>query len=542
MKSFNFSAPKNKIKKISLKYSNLLPKEEDLNKLSLTSSKLTTFRKGINKTKLLFYITGSRSKFFSKNLYRPSTANFNSYSLSKRNTSKLKMPFKSQVQKLFKKNLLLPKNFNVFTPNITSVKTSTRSAYFKQSNDYNSKGNLMKSNFSNNYKPTSTSSVLNINLILNKSTTSSKNNHINFNQNLNLNKNNNNEESDKCYQSDKNIFEAKLLRKKIYKFLKENLTYKNMKKYQIIRAPEYNFKFLKHADAPENVSKFNKQLNSILLKENIGVFQQPLDIIKKGQLSKKFESPRNIELRQNSRKYVDIKDIRFGDFILKDEEEMKKKKKKDTKIILKNFRKKMMEIYLIKENLTIPISEIIKSYKLSNHFLNFEQTKYLNYFIKEKELKCAISILLSNHHLVIDFDQFYMTPLHYAAKNNFYQIIPYLMNYGAYVDAKNSYGKTPLIFCVKKNYYESTVILLSYLADPFVVNNINNYIKEKELDKNMKNILDKIKKIHVKNRLYRDKNFYLSVKNDIYKFVIKECQDLFESDFMNLVKVICKIK
>ena len=94
----------------------------------------------------------------------------------------------------------------------------------------------------------------------------------------------------------------------------------------------------------------------------------------------------------------------------------------------------------------------------------------------------------------------------------------------------------------KKNYYESTVILLSYLADPFVVNNINNYIKEKELDKNMKNILDKIKKIHVKNRLYRDKNFYLSVKNDIYKFVIKECQDLFESDFMNLVKVICKIK
>ena len=79
MKSFNLSEPRNKIKKISLKYSNLLPKEEDLNKLNLTSSKLSTFRKGINKTKLLFYITGSRSKFYSKNLYKHSTANFNSY-------------------------------------------------------------------------------------------------------------------------------------------------------------------------------------------------------------------------------------------------------------------------------------------------------------------------------------------------------------------------------------------------------------------------------------------------------------------------------
>ena len=64
------------------------------------------------------------------------------------------------------------------------------------------------------------------------------------------------------------------------------------------------------------------------------------------------------------------------------------------------------------------------------------------------------------------------------------------MNYGAYVDAKNLYGKTPLMFCLKRNYYESTIILFSYLADPFEINNINSDIKENDLDKNSKNILE----------------------------------------------------
>ena len=247
-------------------------------------------------------------------------------------------------------------------------------------------------------------------------------------------------------------------------------------------------------------------------------------------------------MRQSNRKNINIKDIHFGDYIIKNVEEINKKSKRDTKTILKKFRKKMMEIYLIKQNLTIPISEIIRKYKIPRHSLNLEQTRCLNYFIKEKELNCALSILSSNHHLAIGIDQFNMTPLHYAAKKNFYQIIPYLMNYGAYVDAKNLYGKTPLMFCLKRNYYESTIILFSYLADPFEINNINSDIKENDLDKNSKNILEEIKNIHIKNKFYSDKNFYLGVKNDIYKFVMRECQDLFESDFIDLVKIICKIK
>ena len=542
MKSFVLSEQRGVIRQINLKNSNLMQKETDSNKLSLTSSKSSTFRKGINNNKKLFlYKINSRTKFNLKNKNYFSTANINSNSLPEKYKTNLKMNYQPKISKLFKRGLLLPKYFNIYIPNITSVKINSKNPYLRKSNDTKYKGTLMKSDFSENYKATSVSSGLNLNLIINKTTSSSKKSKISSNQ-IYLKKKNSDEDLDKYKESEKNIFEAKLKKKKIIKFLKEKLTYKNRKKYSIIRAPENNFQFLKSMDMPESISKINKKFNSILLKENISVFRQPIDIIRKGQFSKKFENPRNIEVRQSNRKNINIKDIHFGDYIIKNVEEINKKSKRDTKIILKKFRKKMMEIYLIKQNLTIPISEIIRKYKIPRHSLNLEQTRCLNYFIKEKELNCALSILSSNHHLAIGIDQFSMTPLHYAAKKNFYQIIPYLMNYGAYVDAKNLYGKTPLMFCLKRNYYESTIILFSYLADPFEINNINSDIKENDLDKNSKNILEEIKNIHIKNKFYSDKNFYLGVKNDIYKFVMRECQDLFESDFIDLVKIICKIK
>ena len=419
MKSFVLSEQRGVIRQINLKNSNLMQKETDSNKLSLTSSKSSTFRKGINNNKKLFlYKINSRTKFNLKNKNYFSTANINSNSLPEKYKTNLKMNYQPKISKLFKRGLLLPKYFNIYIPNITSVKINSKNPYLRKSNDTKYKGTLMKSDFSENYKATSVSSGLNLNLIINKTTSSSKKSKISSNQ-IYLKKKNSDEDLDKYKESEKNIFEAKLKKKKIIKFLKEKLTYKNRKKYSIIRAPENNFQFLKSMDMPESISKINKKFNSILLKENISVFRQPIDIIRKGQFSKKFENPRNIEVRQSNRKNINIKDIHFGDYILKNVEEINKKSKRDKKIILNNFRKKMMEIYLIKQNLTIPISEIIRKYKIPRHSLNLEQTRCLNYFIKEKELNCALSILSSNHHLAIGIDQFNMTPLHYAAKKIF---------------------------------------------------------------------------------------------------------------------------
>ena len=78
--------------------------------------------------------------------------------------------------------------------------------------------------------------------------------------------------------------------------------------------------------------------------------------------------------------------------------------------------------------------------------------------------------------MVISLDYFDMTPLHYAAKYNFYQIIPHLMHYGAYVDAKNSFGTTPLILCIQRNLHESIILLFLYMANPFINLEKNNII------------------------------------------------------------------
>ena len=57
-----------------------------------------------------------------------------------------------------------------------------------------------------------------------------------------------------------------------------------------------------------------------------------------------------------------------------------------------------------------------------------------------------------------------MTALHWAAKYNFYQIIPKIIEYGSLVDNKNYIGDTPLLVSVKHKFMESTFFLLLNLA------------------------------------------------------------------------------
>ena len=184
------------------------------------------------------------------------------------------------------------------------------------------------------------------------------------------------------------------------------------------------------------------------------------------------------------------------------------------------------------------MSEIIKEYKISNQIYTFEETRILNFFIKIKNLKQVLNILKLNHNLVIDIDQFHMTPLHYAAKYNFYNLIPHLISYGAYVDAKNSFGITPLMLCVKNSFLESIFILFLYMANPFVKLEKNDFNGKKDIKKefNIKNIFDRVKEIHITNLLTKNKDYYASVKKDIYKFVMNEYKGLIETECFNLIK------
>ena len=545
-KVLNLSVSEDKIPKVGLKNLNLL--EKDQIRFKFTSPKKSVLKKSLNNSKFSFNFNSPKSFFNSKIKYTPAISNLsNSYSQSK--DSKLNSKNKTYYlqknkQKVFNKNLLLSKNINVYTPKINGFKLGDKTTYINQNDHFNFE-KIMKNSFSNNYKATNTSSVFNMNVILNKTTTSMQTHKINLKQII--------KEKNKILdgnnyldvKGEKKIFEKKLKRKREKEISKGNILYENRKKYPFIRTSNY-FKFKKSKKIPESLSKINKKLCAILLKENMSIFHHPINIIKKGKFSKKFENPRDVELNEHKEEYYKIKDIHIGEYILKEAEirkqEKDKLKVKDKQKILNKFKNKMMQIYLIKKNLMISLSEIIKEYKISNHIFNFDQTRHLNYFIKIKDLKKSLLILSNFHHLVLDIDQFYMTPLHYAAKYNFYQVIPHLMSYGAYVDAKNSFGVTPLILCLKKNYCESMIILFLHMANPFVKFNKISNLKDKDINYNTRNIVERIKLIHIKNRLYRDKNYYTSVKSDIYDFVLNECKGLFEYDFINLVKISYKIE
>ena len=531
----DLSEPKDKIKTVGLKNLNLIPKESN----KLNSPKKSMLKKRLTKNNFLFSLNSPK---FSKNSKFKNTSKFSDFSGSFSLSKDTKINMHQTYYQKFKKNfypqeLVSFSDKNIFTP-------KTRLSEFSKSKiDKNNVAKILKNSFSND-KVTNVSSILRSN---NRTSTSYKTKEIKLfknddnNKYNNNNKNNNKNEYSYFEKNEKSIFENKLFKKKEKVRAKENILFKYRKVYPFIKNSEIQ-KIDESKELPVNIIKVNKKIHSILLNENTNIFKHSFNIIKNNKFSKKFINPWTYPESHNKKETIFIiKDINYGKDIIKTVEEMKKNEKENSKtlkeknLIFKKFRKKLIEILLIYRNLEIPFSRIIKEYKLSYTIFNFNKTKYLNYFIKIQNFNLALKVLSSDGKIALDVDQFHMTSLHYAAKYNFYQIIPHLLGYGAYVDAKNSFGQTPLIFSLKRNFLESTLILFLYLANPFEIYKDSNFNNDIKMNFNTKTIFNKIKKIYIKV-LSKNINFYREIKKEIYEYIVNECNSLIEVECLNLIK------
>ena len=546
-KSLILSEASDKLRRIGLRQLNLLG-GGSLYKYN--SPKQTFTKKRLNK-KIIFDINSPKPLIKSKFNSRSTIDNFSS-SVSLTKDTKLSplnaKTMKNYKQDFFKKTLLISNNMNIYTPNIKGFQRREKNDLYKIKDRNNSTVKLLKNAFTNS-KMTNTKSALSFNFNLDKMPDSIKSRGINLIksiENANINKNKELMENNKLIDNEKNMFKNKLIRKKIDEN-RQNILYKYRKQYPFVKASEViNIK--ESNIIPESINKINKKERTILLNESKGVFQHPINIIKKGRFSKKFENPWNNSLEPEKKSSFEIKEIPLGEYILNyngiKKENNKKNKKYDRNELFYKIKKVLFQIKLIVNNLKIPFSEIVRSYKIPNSFINYDRTHLLNYYIKIGDFAQASNLISVDQDIVIGLDQFGMTPLHYAAKYNFYQIIPQLIQYGAFVDAKNTFGTTPLFLCIQRNFYESIIMLLLYMADPFINIEKNRSLIEngiRKLEFYTKNICKRVKEIYFQNIFGGAKNLYESIQSDIFKFVKNECQDFLETDCYNLIKTNFKI-
>ena len=341
---------------------------------------------------------------------------------------------------------------------------------------------------------------------------------------------------------------------KIHNF---NYLINSRKKYPFIANPNPILP-TKYIDLPACVLKMNEKYLNILKKENDKAFKQYFSIIPKEKFSKKFQniaSNYDIKEKKASFKNDEIKDSEeegFNkDLLIKENIISGKKLLKEINIIIKknnllkpnkkilfnkfnkyiillNSRLKMMSVYL---------KEIIATYKIPKTSFGYSSTHELFFAIRTRNYILSSKILDNYKYIVLDFDYFNMTPLHWAAKYNFYQIIPKLIEYGANIDEQNYIGDTPLLISVKHKYIESVLFLLLCMASPFIKDNkglgIFDYSKS---EFKMISIFKKIISLHYASILGPTKNKYSYIQSRFIEYIINENKNDLEIDAYNLIK------
>ena len=301
-----------------------------------------------------------------------------------------------------------------------------------------------------------------------------------------------------------------------------NHVLRNKIKYPLKLRNDYNL-YQKSEQIDEYLKQYNTKALKILKNQNYSLFySSTFCLVNKGKFSKKFENPIYTSQKIIKNKNLINKNILCGRKMLKEINNRLKlieSTKRDKQILYEKFKNKMEQILVIFYNMKTSLSDIIKYYHLKKSMYNFPNIQDLIFYLRVKDFELSNSLLDNNNCLALDNDQFYRTPLHFAAKYNFFQIIPKLIEYGAYVDSKNFLGETPLIISAQRNYTESIVLFLFYLASPFEKDKEGKTVKECIKDFNSRIPLNKILEIYEKYSHLKGKKKFEKIQKKFSEFI-----------------------
>lgn len=289
----------------------------------------------------------------------------------------------------------------------------------------------------------------------------------------------------------------------------------------------------------EYVKQYNRKVLKLLKNQNYSLFYSTFNLVSKGKFSKEFENPVYSSQRRNKNKNLVDENILCGRKMLKEMNNnlaLIKNKKNDKHKLYEKFKNKMKEILLIFYDMKATLSDIIKYYHLKKSMYNFSNIQDLFFYLKVKDFELSNLLLSNNNCLALDNDQFHRTPLHFAVKNNFFQIIPKLIEFGAYVDSKNFLGETPLVLSAKKNFIESIVLLLFYLASPYECDKDGKTIKNCMTDSNSRIAFSKILEIYDKYKNLKGRKKFETIQRKFSEFISIEFKNYINNECYSFIR------
>ena len=320
-------------------------------------------------------------------------------------------------------------------------------------------------------------------------------------------------------------------------------------KSNLVNFIKYNIKIdnhpilpIKFKGLPENIIKTNKKLIKNLIKENQNVFETPFSLVNKNNFSFKFQNKLehfdHNKINNNEEIIHSFNAINtFTTHKLKIEGKIKKDETSYKKMVRLKLKGIILKAATHFKRCDLTIDELMEN-KL-NLKPKFERKEILNSLIKsikDKNIKITLDILSEYKTSVLLYDLYHQTPLHWASKRNFYQIIPKMLSYGAIIDSIDFTGYTPLHLSIINNNFDTFVILILYGASPFIRDNFGN----KPIDYcNDFKFIDLIKKttiLHIGNLFGKVKHFYDDLQKNLSIFIDNEFRHLLESDCVKMVE------